>query len=110
MQDLTQGTVAHTGFSLQNALLFYKHRLVVPRSSSFIPMIITEFHSSTIGGHSGEIKTYQHIALELYWVGMRFDIAKFVRECETYQCNKSLTTTPLGLLSLFRCHCKSGMK
>ena len=57
MQDLTQATEAHAGFSLRNGLLFYEHRLVVPRSSSFIPMIIIKFHSSSIGGHSGEIKT-----------------------------------------------------
>ena len=64
MQDLTQGIEAHAGFSLRNGMLFYEHRLVVLCSSSFIPMIIIEFHSSHTGGHSshtgghsGEIKT-----------------------------------------------------
>ena len=98
MQDLSQGIVARTGFSLRNGLLFYKHWLVVPHSSSFILIIISEFHSSPIGGHFGEIKTYQRIASKLCWVGMRSDIAKFVPECETCQRNKSLTTTPVGLL------------
>ena len=64
IQDLNQGIVAHIGFSLRNGMLFYKHRLVVPRFSSFVPMIITEFHSSPIVGHFGEIKTY-HTSVSL---------------------------------------------
>lgn len=50
-----------------------------------IPSIIKEFHSSPIGGHLGESKTYQRVAAELYWVGMRRDIAKWVRGCITCQ-------------------------
>ena len=71
---------------------------MIPRSSSFVPIILAEFHSSPIGGHSDETKTYQRIASKQYWVGMRTDITKFVVECDICQRNKGLNTTPAGLL------------
>ena len=71
---------------------------MIPRSSSFVPMILAEFHSSPVGGHSDETKTYQRIASELYWVDISSDITKFVVECDICQRNKGLNTTPAGLL------------
>ena len=62
MTDLAQGTTSHVGFQLKDDLLIYKGRLVIPHSSSFVPMILAEFHSSLIGGHSAETKMYQRIA------------------------------------------------
>ena len=98
-KDLSQDISTYVGFTLRNGLLLYKDRLVVPHSSSFIPLILVKFHSSPVGGHSGEIKTYQRIASKLYyWVGMKSDIAKFVAECDICQCKKSSITSPTGLL------------
>ena len=97
-KDLSLDISTHARFTLCNGLLLYKDRLVVLRSSSFIPLILTQFHSSPVGGHSGEIKTHQHIAFELYWVRMKFDIAKFVAECEICQRNKSFTASLVGIL------------
>ena len=48
MLDLSQGTMAHSGFELRDGLLFFKGRLVVPRTSSLIPLILTKFHSTLI--------------------------------------------------------------
>ena len=50
VMDLAQGTTSHVGFQLKDDLLFYKGRLVIPRSSSFAPIILAEFHSSPIRG------------------------------------------------------------
>ena len=90
MHDLSQGKAAYAGFLLRDELLFFKGRLVVPRTSSLIPKILTEFHSTPIGGHSGETKTYQRIATELFWIDTRSDISKFVVECETCQRNAAI--------------------
>ena len=63
---------------------------MVPCTSSLIPLIITEFHSTPIiEFHSTPI------ASELYWVGMR---SKFEAECDTCQRIKTLSATPAGLL------------
>ena len=46
--DLAQGTTSHVCFQLKDDLLFYKGRLVIPRSS-FVPMILAEFTLPQLG-------------------------------------------------------------
>ena len=65
---------------VQEDMLLYKNRLVIPRSSSLIKKIFSEFHEGAIGGHSGEDRTYQRFASEIFWVGMRKDVANLVKE------------------------------
>ncbi|KAJ9559068.1 hypothetical protein OSB04_013682 [Centaurea solstitialis] len=96
--DLLADASAHKGFALQQGVLLFRGRLVIPRKSTMIPTLIEEFHSSPIGGHSGEDRTYQRIAAELFWVGMRKDIIDFVKQCDVCQRNKSVTGSPAGLL------------
>ncbi|KAL5578650.1 hypothetical protein UlMin_011092 [Ulmus minor] len=97
-EDISSGTQSHVGFSVEHGVLFYKSRLVIPQTSKLLSALIGEFHTTPIGGHSGETKTYQRLAAELYWIGMRKDVARFVRECTICQQNKYLATTPAGLL------------
>ena len=58
-------------YALQKGLLMYKNRLVIVKQSSLIPVILDTFHNSTVGGHSGFLRTYKRIAAELYWEGMK---------------------------------------
>ncbi|KAJ9536215.1 hypothetical protein OSB04_un000601 [Centaurea solstitialis] len=97
-KDLVSGETEHKGFEVQQDLLLYKGRLVIPRMLKIIPLIFDEFHGSSIGGHVGEDRTYQRIAAELFWIGMRKDIADLVKKCEICQRNKSLSGSPAGLL------------
>ncbi|GKC58538.1 ty3-gypsy retrotransposon protein, partial [Tanacetum coccineum] len=78
--------------------LFYRNRLVLPRTSKWIPRIFDEFHGGAIGGHAGVLKTYKRLAAELYWVGMKQDVTKLVSECEICQRNKYSNMVPGGLL------------
>ena len=59
---------------------------------------MAKFHSSLIGGHPAELKTYQRIAAELYCESMRKDVHKYVSECRICQQKKYLSTTPARLL------------
>lgn len=86
------------GFSVEHGVLFYKSRLVIPQITKLLYALIGEFHTTPIVGHSGETKTYQRLAAELYWIGMHKDVTRFVQECTICQQNKYLATTPAGLL------------
>lgn len=77
--------------------MYYKGRWVIPKTSTLISTIIREFQSSPMDGHSRELKTYQWIATELLWEGMRKDISKFVHECVPCQQYKYVATMPAGL-------------
>ncbi|KAJ9540003.1 hypothetical protein OSB04_026509 [Centaurea solstitialis] len=96
--DLAANEEAHKGFRVFQDLLYYKERLVLPKNSTWIQRLFDEFHATPVGGHTGEGRTYQRMATELFWVGMRKDISNMVRECEICQRNKVMSGSPAGLL------------
>ena len=98
VQKLQQGDSSVACFSIHRGVLFYKNRLVLSAKSSLIPTILTEFHSSPAGGHSGFLRTYKRIVGNVYWIGMKGMVQEFVKACEVYQCQKYEATSLAGLL------------
>lgn len=43
--------------TLINEILFYKHHVVLPRSSNWTGLLIEEFQFTPTGGHSGAFRT-----------------------------------------------------
>jgi len=91
IEDLKQDQGKH-------GVLFFKDRLVVAETSSWIPKLMEEFHATPQGGHSGFYRTYRRLASNLFWKGMKGDIMRFVQDCDVCQRQKYLTTAPRGLL------------
>ena len=50
--------------------------------------ILSENHDSVAGGHLGETKTYERVRENYYWPGMREDIRKYVKTCDSCQKRK----------------------
>ena len=98
IKDLLVDSTSHPGYQLKGDRLFFKGKLVLPRSSSHIPVLLAEFHSSPMGGHSGFFRTYKRLAAVVYWNGMKRDVQQFVTTCDTCQRNKYETLAPAGLL------------
>lgn len=69
--EIKAGGNAPFGFSLNHGWLFYKGQFVLAKASPFIPVLLQEYHDSSLGGHGGEVKTYQRLVTEWYWDGMR---------------------------------------
>ncbi|XP_028552250.1 uncharacterized protein LOC114580023 [Dendrobium catenatum] len=86
------------GYHLENSLLLYKWRLVLHRESAFIPILLREYHDSSIGGHSGVEKTYRRVKAEFFWKGLRRDVEDMVSKCDICQRNKYQACAPSGLL------------
>lgn len=56
--------------------------------------VATEYHDSPMGGQSGDFKTYQRLASEWFWQGMRWEVAKYVQACTVCQQQKASTLSP----------------
>lgn len=94
-ESIQQGTPHPVGYTV---LLMYKGRVVLPNTCALIKLLLKEYHDGPLAGHSGDLKTYQRIAREWYWPGMRREVMKYVLGCEVCQKNKHSTLRPAGLL------------
>lgn len=97
-QRLSNGEVVAGGFRISEGRLLYKNRVVIPKQSYVIPILLREYHDSVVGGHTGEVKTYLRIAVDWYWVGMKDQVKEYVQQCQVCQQNKSSQRLPAGLL------------
>jgi hypothetical protein len=62
--------------------------------------VLQTMHNSGLGGHSGNLVTYQKINQLFAWPNMRKDIEKFMQQCSTCQQAKSEHCKIPGLLML----------
>lgn len=60
-------------------------------------MLLREFHDSSIGRHSGVLKTFRRIAVSVYLAGRKGNIQCYVANCVVCQQYKSSTLAPGGL-------------
>jgi len=88
----------HEHFQVIENLLFFKGKFYLPSHSTFKKLLLEEFHSSTLGGHSGTHKTLGRLRDSVYWDGMLKDVIEFVRSCAICQQTKTPTHLPYGLL------------
>ncbi|MCH79797.1 Ty3/gypsy retrotransposon protein, partial [Trifolium medium] len=85
-------------YSVRDGLLLWKDKLVIPNKPELINQILTEFHTSHIGGHAGITRTIARIQAQFFWKNMRDDIKNFVQQCIICQQAKAVHTKPAGLL------------
>lgn len=79
LKDLTDEKDKYPSYYLEGDILLYKGRLVISRNSYVIPLLLKEYHDSSIGGHLGETKTYLKVAAECFWAGMKQQIVQYVK-------------------------------
>lgn len=99
---LKAGTKTKPCYSLVVGKLCYKGQLVLPHYSQFQEIMLKECHDSSVGGHSGFLKTYRRIAQEVYWKNMKKDIRDYVARCAVCQQNKYMTLSPQGYYNHFQ--------
>ena len=74
--------------------------IVVPESMQ--TEVIRLHHDSPTAGHMGESKTMDLIQRQFWWSKMAESVHLYVQRCDSCQRNKSLRTTPFGLLQPIR--------
>ena len=64
-------------------VLWFKNRLVVPKNLELRKQIFDETHLSRYSIHPGRNKMYQDLRQCFWWTRMKWEIAKYVSECDT---------------------------
>ena len=72
--------------TLEDGLLLYNERLVVPETDHLHTDLIKEAHEQVSTAHPGQDKTYQLLRARYYWRGMLADIQRFI--CNCHQCKQ----------------------
>ena len=84
--------------------LYFKDRLVVPRSKpnlNMTPHVMKEAHDTPLSIHPGSTKMYQDIRQRYWWSNMKQDIARYVEECDVCHRVKAEHQRPAELCNHF---------
>lgn len=60
--------------------------------------IISSRHSHPVAGHPGQAATLELISRDFWWPGIRKDISRFIRNCETCKRIKPVRHAPYGYI------------
>ena len=71
---------------LEDGLLLYNERLVIPETDHLCTDLIKEAHEQISTAHLRQDKTYQLLCAKYYWRGMLADVQRFIRNC--HQCKQ----------------------
>ena len=77
---------------------FYDKKVYLSPSSTLLPLILEDNHSSPTGGHFGFHKTLHRIGRSFVWPNMRRKVKEFLQTCEVCQQYKVDCMKPAGLL------------
>jgi hypothetical protein len=68
------------GYTMQDGLIYFHGKVWVGANVGLQTKIITAFHSSALGGHSGIQVTYQRLKNLFAWEGMKVAVEEFVKQ------------------------------
>ncbi|GJS54525.1 ty3-gypsy retrotransposon protein [Tanacetum coccineum] len=95
---VAQQVDALPGHHIHDGLVYIHDRLFIPDIPSLRLKLLNEFHSTTIGGHSGITATIKRISGSFSWPRLRKDVTRFIQECTICQQTKYSRQKPYGLL------------
>jgi hypothetical protein len=98
LTELAVASPDEHGYSLHQGLIQYQGRVWLGANSALQTKLISAFHTSAIGGHSGVQATYQRLKRLFAWQGMKLAVTDFVRQCDICQHAKHSNQHPQGLL------------
>lgn len=73
---------AKSDYTIIEGILYFRFQFCIGPNSKLRQMILTEFHDSRIGGHSGYYCTLCQILDKIFWKGMNQFIRTYVAGCQ----------------------------
>src|SRR5207244_2990358 len=68
-------------YAIENGLLRYQGRIIVPDDSTIKREIAKHFHDSPLAGHPGQSHTLELIEREYYWPALKAWVNCYVEQC-----------------------------
>ena len=99
IQQLAVSTENAEGFSLQQGIIKFQDRIWIGANSALKTKLISAFHDSAMGGHSGILATYQRVDKLFAWSGLKNDVTEYVQQCDICQKAKHEHCKYPGLLN-----------
>ncbi|TXG64840.1 hypothetical protein EZV62_011834 [Acer yangbiense] len=62
IQNIQGGERVRDGYVLNDGLLLFKGRIVLPRNSTWVVRLLHELHDTPFGGHSGFFRTFKKVS------------------------------------------------
>lgn len=72
-------------YTWTKGIIRFKGKIVMGTTGNLRAQLLSSFHESALGGHSGERATYQRLKLIFYWPRMKQHVIEFVKNCPTCQ-------------------------
>lgn len=85
LQQLVVSSPNAEGFSLHNGVIKLNGCIWIGANASLKTKLISAFHASAVGGHSGIQATFQRVKKLFAWQGMKQNIVDFVHQCDICQ-------------------------
>ena len=82
-------------WKIMDRVIFFKEKIYLEENSYLIKDILEQFHNST---HEGCHKMFQSIRANVFWMGMRSAIRKFIAASDICQRHKVEQLAPAGFL------------
>jgi hypothetical protein len=89
LQELSLQPDSHPNYSLSAGILRYKNGIVIGPTTDLRVTLFEAFHSSVLGGHSGQRVTLQRLKHLFYWPNMKQFIIEKVQQCPICQISKT---------------------
>jgi hypothetical protein len=87
---------------LIDGVIRFQKRIWIGHNTALQTKLISSFHASALGGHSGMQATYQMLKKLFYWQGVKLDVESFVKQCLVCQRAKHELCKYPGLLQPLR--------
>jgi hypothetical protein len=98
IQQLALNPTSSPPYTLSAGVLRFANRICVGADPAMQQHIISAFHDSPVGGHSGFPVTYRRLASLFKWTGMKSAVKEFVRHYHVCQQAKPERVLAPGLL------------
>jgi hypothetical protein len=85
LQELVISSPNDRGYSFTDGIIRHKNRIWIGQNSPLQTKLISTFHTSALGGHSGIQATYQRLKKMFHWLGIKQDVGFFVKQCSVCQ-------------------------